>query len=339
MLVQSRGANMRRREFLSVLGGATVAWPLATRAQQRNAVRHIGVFLGLATGLEDPGAAEILRPLRTSMQDAGWTEDKNVRFDVRFGSGDLAKIETAADELVALAPELIYATGFAPVQALRQRTRTIPIVFSLVADPVGFGLIESLSRPGGNITGFVVWDLSIGGKWMQLLREIAPNVDHVGIMYNPDTGPYAPAIINSAKAAAKDIAIVDYHTRSEGEVEAATVRLGSRPNSGLIVIPEPFTNANRDKIIAYCNQSKVPTLNPVFGAANRGALLSYNFAFDSTIRQSAAYVDRILRGESPQNLPVQTPTKYELSINLGVAKNLSLNVSSNLLALADQVID
>jgi len=174
---------------------------------------------------------------------------------------------------------------------------------------------------------------------MQLLREIAPNVDHVGIMYNPDTGPYAPAIINSAKAAAKDIAIVDYHTRSEGEVEAATVRLGGRQNSGLIVIPEPFTNANRDKIIAYCNRSKVPTLNPVFGAANRGALLSYNFAFDSTIRQSATYVDRVLRGESPQNLPVQTPTKYELSINLGVAKTLGIDVPSNLLALADQVID
>jgi len=330
---------VRRRDLLKLTGGMAVAWPISTHAQQRSAVRHIGVLLGLSKGADDPGTGEIMRPLQAAMGEMGWTEDKNLRLSILYGGGDRTKIDAAADQLVSLAPELIYVTGLPPALALRKRTLAIPIVFSLVADPVGFGLVESLSRPGGNVTGFIVWDLSIGGKWMQLLREIAPNVDHVGIMYNPDTGPYAPAIINSAKAAAKDIAIVDYHTRSEGEVEAATVRLGGRQNSGLIVIPEPFTNANRDKIIAYCNRSKVPTLNPVFGAANRGALLSYNFAFDSTIRQSATYVDRVLRGESPQNLPVQTPTKYELSINLGVAKNLGLNVPSNLLALADRVVD
>jgi putative ABC transport system substrate-binding protein len=332
---------MRRREFLGVLGGAAaVSWPLAARAQQRSAVRHIGVFLGLATGPEDPGAAEILRPLRTSMQDAGWTEGKNVRLDVRYGGGNIAKIGTAADELVALAPELIYATGLPPVQALRQRTRTIPIVFSLVADPVGFGLIESLSRPGGNITGFVVWDLSIGGKWMQLLQEVAPNLRRIGIMYNPNTAPYAPPLIASARAsAAGGVAIVECHTRNDGEIEAAAASLGSPQDGGLLVIPEPFTNANRDKIIAQSDRFRVPTLNPVFGAVNRGALISYTYAFDVMMRQPANYIDRILRGESPSNLPVQAPTKYVLSINLKAAKALGLSVPPTLLGLADDVIE
>src|SRR3954465_16030815 len=192
---------MRRREFFTLMGGA-VAWPSSGHAQQPNTMRRVGVFLGLATGPDDPGAGEILRPLRAAMQEAGWVEGRNVRLDVRFGGGDIAKISTAADELVALAPELIYATGLPPVQALRQRTRTIPVVFSLVADPVGFGLIESLHRPGGNVTGFVVWDLSIGGKWVQLLQDIAPDLSRIGIMYNPDTAPYAPPLIAAARATA-----------------------------------------------------------------------------------------------------------------------------------------
>ena len=149
-------------------------------------------MLGLAKGLDDPGANEILRPLMTSMRDMGWAEDKNLRVSTRYGGGDRARIDAAADDLVTLAPELIYVTGLPPAQALRKRTSTIPIVFSLVADPVGFGLVDSLSRPGGTFTGFVVWDLSIGGKWIQLLQEIAPNLDHIGIMFNPETGPYAP---------------------------------------------------------------------------------------------------------------------------------------------------
>ena len=201
------------------------------------------------------------------MQESGWIEGRNIRFDVRFGGGDLTKIGVAADELVALAPELIYATGFPPVQALRQRTRTIPIVFSLVADPVGFGLIESLSRPGGNITGFVVWDLSIGGKWMQLLQEVAPNLRRIGIMYNPNTAPYAPPLIASAKASATGgVAVTEYHTRNDSEIEAAVASLANPQDGGLLVLPEPFTNANRDKIIAQSDRFRVPTLNPVFGA-------------------------------------------------------------------------
>lgn len=331
---------MRRREFIILLGGgATVAWPLAARAQQPNRVRQIGVFLGLATSADDPGVSEILQPFKAAMQDAGWIDGRNIRLDYRFG-GDLAKINAAAAEIVTLAPELIYAAGLPAVQALHQRTRTIPIVFSLVADPVGGGLIESLSRPGGNVTGFIVWDLSIGGKWIQLLQEIAPDLRRIGIMYNPDSTPYAPPLITSAKdAATRNVAVVECLVRNEKEIEGAASLLASEPHGGLLIIPEPFTNAHRDQIIATSARFKLPTINPVFGAANRGALISYTFAFDVMMRQPVTYIDRILRGESPRSLPVQAPTKYVLSINLKVANALGLNVPSTLLALADQVIE
>jgi len=274
---------MKRRALLAVLGGAA-AWPIAARAQQPGQVRRIGVFLGLAASADDPGVAEILRPFKAALQEAGWVDGRNIRLDFRFGGGDLAKINEAAAELVALAPELIYATGLPPVQALRQRTRTIPIVFSLVADPVGFGLVESLGHPGGNVTGMVVWDLSIGGKWMQLLQEIAPGLRRIGIMYNPDTAPYAPPLIASAKGAvAKDVAVFECLTRDDKEIEAAALLLGNEPRGGLLIIPEPFTNSHRDQIIAQSARFKLPTLNPVFGAVNRGALISYTYAFDTMI--------------------------------------------------------
>jgi putative ABC transport system substrate-binding protein len=333
-------AFIGRREFITLLAGATAAWPRAARAQQLNQVRHIGVFLGLAASADDPGAGEILRPFKAAMQDAGWIDGKNIRLDYRFGGGDIAKINAAAAELVALAPELIYATGLPPVQALRQRTPTIPIVFSLVADPVGVGLIESLSHPGGNVTGFIVWDLSIGGKWMQLLQQIAPDVRRIGIMYNPDTAPYARPLIASARAtAATGVIVFECLTRDDNEIAAAASSLGNEPHGGLLIIPEPFTNAHRDQIIAQTIRFKLPTLNPVFGAANRGALISYTYAFDLMMRQPVTYVDRILRGESPRSLPVQAPTKYVLSINLKVAKALGLSVPPTLLALADEVIE
>src|SRR6476660_10224680 len=219
---------MKRREFITLLGGAAAAWPLAVHAQLPSRMRHVGVFLGLTASADDPGAGEILRPFKAAMAEAGWIEDQNIRLDYSFGGGDLTKIHAAAGDLVTLAPDLIYATGLPPAQALRQRTRTIPIVFSLVADPVGFGLVESLRHPGGNITGFVVWDLSIGGKWMQLLQEVAPHLRRIGIMYNPNTAPYAPPLIASARAsAAGGVAIIECHTRNDGEIEAAAASLGN----------------------------------------------------------------------------------------------------------------
>ena len=213
-------------------------------------------------------------------------------------------------------------------------------MFSLVADPVGFGLVERLNHPGGNVTGFIVWDLSIGGKWMQLLQEIAPDLRRIGIMYNPDTAPYAPPLVASAKATAtRGVAVFDCLTRDDREIEAAASSLANEPHCGLLILPEPFTNAHRDQIIAQSARFGLPTLNPVFGAANRGALISYTYAFDVMMRQPVTYIDRILRGESPGNLPVQAPTKYVLSINVKIAKTLGLSVPSTLLALADEVIE
>lgn len=333
-------SELTRRGFIPLLGSASLAWPLTVHAQPPNRVRQIGVFLGLVASADDPAASEILRPFKAAMQEAGWIDGRNIRMEYRFGGGEIPKINTAAAELVALAPELIYATGLPPVQALRQRTRTIPIVFSLVADPVGFGLVESLNNPGSNVTGFVVWDLSIGGKWLQLLQQIAPDLSRIGIMYNPDTAPYAASLIASARAAAKrDVSLIECHTRNDSDIEAAASLLGQEPRGGLLVIPEPFTNANRDRIIAQSIRFKLATLNSAFGAANRGALISYTYAFDVMMRQPATYIDRILRGEAPHNLPVQAPTKYVLSINLKTANVLGLNVPSVLLALADQVIE
>jgi len=331
---------MNRREVITLLGGAAATWPHAAQAQQAYPARRIGVFLGLAASADDPGASEIVRPSKAAMQEAGWIDGMNIRLDYRFGGGDLAKINAAAAELVALAPELIYATGLPPAQALRQKTQTIPIVFSLVADPVGFGLVERLNHPGGNVTGFIVWDLSIGGKWMQLLQEIAPDLRRIGIMYNPDTAPYAPPLVASAKATAtRGVAVFDCLTRDDREIEAAASSLANEPHCGLLILPEPFTNAHRDQIIAQSARFGLPTLNPVFGAANRGALISYTYAFDVMMRQPVTYIDRILRGESPGKLPVQAPTKYVLSINVKVAKTLGLSVPSTLLALADEVIE
>jgi putative ABC transport system substrate-binding protein len=219
--------HTRRREFITLIGGATV-WPLAARAQQLKQTRHVGVFLRLAQNADDPSVGEILRPFKSALQEAGWQDGTNLRLDYRYGGGELAKIDSGANELVALAPELIYAMGLPPTLAVRRRTRTIPIVFSLVADPVGFGLVDSVNRPGGNVTGFVVGDLSIGGKWLQLLQEIAPDLAHVGIMYNPDTAPYAPALMASARAAAKGVSVSDCLVRNERYQSHSPMRTETR---------------------------------------------------------------------------------------------------------------
>jgi putative ABC transport system substrate-binding protein len=308
--------TMLRREFIGVLGGAAL-WPLAARAQQP---RHIGVLVGLASSANDPIADGFLRPFHDAMQKAGWIEGKNIRIDYRFGGAlaDLSKTNTSAAELVALRPEAIYTQ---------------------VVDPVGFGLVDSLGHPGGNVTGFVVWDFSIGGKWMQLLRELVPEVTHIGILYNPDTAPYASSLIASAKAAAGSVQVIECRSHDDNEMEAALSSLSKEPHGGLLVIPEPFTNAHRDQIIAQCARFRLPALNPLVGGVERGGLMSYTFAFDELIRQPISYIDRILKGESPKDLPVQAPTKYELVINLRTAKAMGFDVPAMLLTRADNVIE
>jgi putative ABC transport system substrate-binding protein len=331
---------MRRREFITLLGGTAAAWPLTGLAQQAARMRQVGVLVGLASGADDPVAIESLGPFKEEMRKAGWIEGGNIQIDYRFGGGNLTKINSSAAELVALNPELIYAQGLPATRAVHERTRTIPIVFAQVADPVGFGLVESVVRPGGNVTGFVVWDLSIGGKWMQLLREIAPDIKRIGIICNPDTAPYAPPLIASAKAAApRDVSFIEYHTRDVGEIEAAASLHGREPHGGLLIIPEPFTVTNRDQIISIAARFKLPTILSVASATARGALIAYTYNYDAMLRLPVTYIDRILKGESPSKLPVQAPTKFELSINLKTAEALGLKVPHALLAIADKVVE
>jgi putative ABC transport system substrate-binding protein len=330
---------MRRRKFIKLIGGAA-AWPIAAHGQQLERTPHIGVLAGLASSEDDPVAVESLRPFRDEMRKVGWIDGNNIRLDYRFGGGDLAKITSSAAELVALGPGLIYAQGLPAARAVRQKTQAIPIVFAQVADPVGFGLVESVTHPGGNVTGFVVWDLSIGGKWLQLLREVAPDVSRVGIIYNPDTAPYAPQLIESAKAAAGgDVTFTEFHTRSDSEIEATASLLSREPHGGIFVIPEPFTVTHRDQIISQSIRFKLPAILSVARAVDRGALIAYTYNYDAMLRLPVAYIDRILKGESPSNRPVQGPTKFELSINLKTAQELGLTVPPALLAIADKVVE
>jgi putative tryptophan/tyrosine transport system substrate-binding protein len=331
--------QLKRREFIMLLGGAG-AWPIAARAQQPGRVPTVGVLVGLASTAEDPVAVESLRPFKDQMQKVGWIDGKNIHLVYRFGGGNLAKIEASAAELVALSPDLIYAHGLPATRAVHQKTSAIPIVFAQVADPVGFGLVESISRPGGNVTGFVVWDLSIGGKWIQLLRQMAPEIERVGVIYNPDTGPYAPPLIASAKAAAgSDLTFIEYHMQNERDIEAAASSLGREPRTGIFAIPEPFTVTYRDQIISNSIRFRLPMILSVANATDRGALIAYNYDYEAMFRMPVAYIDRILKGESPGALPVQAPTKFELSINLKTAGELALKVPPTLLAIADKVVE
>jgi putative ABC transport system substrate-binding protein len=331
---------MRRREFIAGIGGVAAAWPTAARAQQPGRLRTVGVLVGLASSADDPVAVESLRPFKEEMQKAGWIEGDNIRLVYRFGGGDLVKITSSAADLVALNPDLIYTQGLPATRAVHQKTQTIPIVFAQVADPVGFGLVESVSHPGGNVTGFVVWDLSIGGKWIQLLRQVAPEVERIGVVYNPDTGPYAPSLIASAKAAAgSSVTFIEYPVHNEKDIEAAASALGRESHAGIFAIPEPFIVTYRDQVISNSIRYKLPLILSIGRAVERGALIAYIYDYDVMFRLPVVYIDKILKGESPSGLPVQAPTKFELAINLKTADALGLKVPSTLLAIADKLIE
>jgi putative ABC transport system substrate-binding protein len=241
---------------------------------------------------------------------------------------------------VALAPELIFAIGLPATQAVRRKTHSIPIVFTRVADPVGFGLVASVGHPGGNVTGFMTAVQFIGGKWLQLLLECAPQLNHVGIIYNPDTGPYGAAITAAAKAAARPgMTVIEYRVHDDRELEAALSSVADQPRGGAIIVPEPFNAAHGGPIVAQATRLSLPILFPTEGMAERGALISYTYSTDDIMRLPVTYIDRILKGESPADLPVQEPTKYELVINAKTAKALGLTIPSDLLATADRVIE
>jgi len=329
---------MRRREFIALIGGAA-AWPLAARAQRAEHVWRIGFLLGLAKN--DPEGHARIAAFREGLEALGWTEARNIRIDFRFAGGDPERVRAYAAELVASAPDLIVAQSSPVVAALKQATRTIPIVFAVVNDPVGQGFIASLAHPGGNITGFAFVDFEMIGKWLELLKEIAPSVVRAGLMFNPDVAPYFQVYLREFGAVPTSLAveITAAPVHDPAEIEAAIGRLGRVPGGGLIVAPDPFVIGNREVIMRSAAHHRVPAVYPLRETVAEGALMSYGPDASDIFRRSASYVDRIFKGAKPADLPVQAPTKFELVINLKTAKTLGLDVPLHLQQRADEVIE
>lgn len=328
---------MRRRDFITFVGSVTLAMLSVARAQER--VRRIGVLMAF-TESDREGQAWVAA-FREGLQKLGWTEGRNIRIDTRWGAVDAESRQRFAKELVASQPDLVVSQVTATTLALLQQTRTVPIVFVTVADPVGSGLVASIPRPGGNVTGFSNLEGSIAGKWLELLKEIAPRVGRAAILFNPATAPYAENFLNPLKVAAASFAVeaIVAPVRDAAELEAAIAAQALAPNGGLIVIPEPFIVAHRAEVIALAARYRLPVVYPFRFFAEHGGLLSYGNDQTDNWRRAATYADRILKGEKPAELAVQAPVKFELVINLKTAKALGLDVPASLQQRADAVIE
>jgi putative ABC transport system substrate-binding protein len=326
-----------RRQFISALGGAAAAWPLAVRAQQGERVRRIGLLQGLAA--DDPVAQANNAAFVQGLQQLGWTDGRNLHIDFRFGAGNAANVRKYAEELVALAPDVILAVsqGLGP---LLQATRTIPIVFTIVPDPVGAGFVESLSRPGGNATGFLMLEYSLCGKWLELLKEIAPSLTRAAVLRD-STDPAGVgqfAVIQSA-APGVGVDVSPINLRDVAEIERAVAAFAQTANGGLIVTTSALSVVHRDLIVALAAQYNLPAVYSERFYVAAGGLISYGPNFRDQFRRAAGYVDRILKGEKPADLPVQAPTKYDLVVNLKTAKALGLTIPPTVLSRADEVIE
>jgi putative ABC transport system substrate-binding protein len=328
---------MKRREFITVLGGA-VAWPLAARAQQGDGVRRIGVLMPLDEN--DPVAKLQLSAFMQALADLGWTDGRNVRIDLRWAGDDTNRIRALAQELVGLQPEIILTAGTAVTAALQRETRTIPIVLASATDPVASGIVPRLDRPSGNITGFANNEATLGGKWLELLSEIVPGLKRAAILFNPDFPPVS-SYMPSLETAVRSLKVVPITApvHRDVEIETAIIALGREPVGGLVVIPDAFTITHRVPIILAAARNNVAAVYPASYFARDGGLLSYGPDRVDTFRRAATYVDRILRGAKPAELPVQFPTKFEMLVNLKTAKALGLIVPPTLLAIADEVIE
>jgi ABC-type uncharacterized transport system substrate-binding protein len=329
---------MRRRDLITLLGGAA-AWPLAARAQQPAQMRRIGVLMMYAESNAQGQA--FVAAFREALGKLGWREGHNVRIDYRWATSDLESIQRFAKDLVALQPDLILSSSTPTTASLLQQTRTIPIIFANIVDPVGSGFVASLPRPGGNVTGFLNFEFSMGGKWLELLKEIAPRVTRVAAVFNPAAAPYAEIYLSHFKAAAQSFGVeaVVAPVRDMSELEAVIASQVREPNGGLIPMPDGFMVAHRAEITSLAARYKLPAVYFFRAFPEAGGLLSYGNDIPDNYRRAATYVDRILKGEKPSGLPVQFPVKFELVINLKTAKELGLDVPLHLQQRADEVIE
>jgi putative tryptophan/tyrosine transport system substrate-binding protein len=329
---------MKRREFITLLGGTAAFWPLAAHAQQGERVRRIGVLMPAPS--EDREYQARLAAFLQGLQQLGWTDGRNVRIDTRWGAGDADLIRKYAGQLVALGPDVVWAFSSPAVSSLRQATRTVPIVFAAVTDPVGAGYVDSLARPGGNVTGFAGTDFAMGGKWLELLKEIVPRVARVAVLRESAVaaGPAQFAAIQ-AVAPSLGVELRPVDLGNAGEIERAITAFAGSSNSGLIVTGSVWATIHRELIIALAARHRLPAVYYARYYVTGGGLISYGPDYDDQCRRAAGYVDRILKGEKPADLPVQAPTKYELVINLKTAKAMGLEIPATVLARADEVIE
>jgi ABC-type uncharacterized transport system substrate-binding protein len=329
---------MRRREFITLVVGAAATWPLVAGAQQAEAVRRIGVLMTLSE--DDPEGRDRMAAFLQSLQQLGWSDGRNVKIDYRWGANDAGRVRRYAAELVALAPDVILTAGTQSVAALQQATRTVPIVFGSVIDPVGAGFVETLARPGGNITGFTVFEYGISPKWLELLKQIAPHVTRAAILRDPTIASgigQLGAIQGVAPSFGIELRPMD--VRDASEIERAVAAFARTSNGGLIVTGSSVATSHRDLIVKLAARYRLPAVYPARFFVTAGGLISYGPDRVEQYHGAAGYVDRILKGEKPADLPVQAPTKYELAINLKTAKALGIAISSALLAQANEVIE
>ena len=324
---------MQRREFISFLGGTIASWPLAARAQKPERIRLIGML----AAINDPE----MKAFEQELEKRGWSEGRNIHIEHRYAPAG-AQMQTLAKELVAMQPEVIFAMSRPATAALQKETGTIPIVFTYVIDPIGAGFIASLARPGGNLTGLMAYDPSVVGKWLGMLKEIAPQTVRVALLGNPKTAVYYDYLLGAAQAVAPALGIeaVPSHIENDAaDIERAIAAIANIPNSGMLVLPENTTTLNGDLIIRLAARNHIPAVYSFKFQVRAGGLMSYGIVSADHYRQAAFYVDRILRGAKPPELPVQTPTKYETALNLKTAKGLGLTVPAGLLVAADEVIE
>jgi putative ABC transport system substrate-binding protein len=329
---------MRRRDFITLLGSAAAAWPLAARAQQSDRVRRVGWLVGL--GENDQEAQRRTGAFVAELQRLGWTVGRNIQMDYRWFSDSVNQTQADAQELIGLRPDVVVASSTPAIKALLQQNKSIPIVFAIVTDPVSSGLVTSLAAPGGNVTGFTNFEFTMGGKWLDLLRQASPQITKAALIYNPKTTPYLGYLRSiEASAQAFGVELTVRGVADADEIGRTITATAAQWNGGLIIFPDLFTSANNQLIISLAAEQKVPAMYPYRYMAVAGGLMSYGVNTAEEFKRAASYVDRILKGTKPGELPVQAPNKFELVINLKTAKALGLSVPQTLLATADEVIE